>query len=200
MLDLTTIRNISKGIPCGSGIEKFLKHTLLHLHSRNVLVHFVWVRGHIGIEGNEKAGQAVGTHSWEGDIRCLSQTSTHAGVWKAGGATREEWRTEPSYLNKSHQNYQALSALRTNRDPQNSWLHKLGKADPPACPCGHPDASGDHITFHCPTWATQRHNLIGYRSSWPELDNSIWVKTGPDKEDIIDGGQEWFGHNFGVLA
>ena len=31
------------------------------------------------------------------------------------------------------------------------------------------------------------------------LDNPIWIKTGPDKEDIIEGGEEWFGHIFGIL-
>ena len=90
--------------------------------------------------------------------------------------------------------------MRTNNGPQRSWLHRIGKAESPACQYGHPEATGEHITFHCPIWDTQPKNLMGYRKTWSELDEPIWIETGPDKEDVIEGGEEWFGHIFGILA
>ena len=35
--------------------------------------------------------------------------------------------------------------------------------------------------------------------AWSELDDPIWIKTGPEPEDIIEGGEEWFGFIFGIL-
>ena len=32
------------------------------------------------------------------------------------------------------------------------------------------------------------------------LDDPIWIQTGPEKEDIIEGGEEWFGHIFGFIT
>ena len=109
-----------------------------------------------------------------------------------------------SYLNKSTYNSKALAAyswMRTDRGPQNSWAHKIGKAASQTCPtCDHPVANGQHITFHCPTWSEQRKALIGERTSWEALDEPIWIKTGPEKKDTFDGGEAWFSHIFGFLA
>ena len=79
-------------------------------------------------------------------------------------------------------------------------LSMIGKAESPVCPCGHPSHNGHHVTFHCPIWAHQRTALIGARKQWADLDDPIWIKTGPDKEDIFEGGEEWFGFIFGSLA
>ena len=59
---------------------------------------------------------------------------------------------------------------------------------------------GLHLTFHCPIWEAQRTSLIGDRKSWESLDQPIWIKTGPDKEDIFDGGEGWCNYIFGFSA
>lgn len=41
---------------------------------------------------------------------------------------------------------------------------------------------------------------IGDRKEWSDLDFPVWIKTGPEKQDVTDGGEEWFGHLFGILA
>ena len=200
---LAATLGLSKGAPCRSGIERELKRTLQRLEATGVDVYLLWVRAHIGIEGNEKADRTAYAHSWEGDILNYTPTSTPAGIRQASKAIRQEWRTETSYRNKSFYNSKALAAytwMRTDKGPQRSWLHKIGKSDSPSCLCGHHTASGEHITFHCPTWDMQRRNLIGERKTWAELDEPIYIQTGPDKEDIIEGGEEWFGHIFGFLA
>ena len=45
--------------------------------------------------------------------------------------------------------------------PLRWWLHKLGKAASPACPCGYHRQGGYHITFPYPIHATERRKLIG---------------------------------------
>lgn len=52
--------------------------------------------------------------------------------------------------------------------------------------------TGHHLTFHCPRWDTIRHRLIGHIKQWDELDEPIYIKTGPEKEGVIEGGEEWF--------
>ena len=40
---------------------------------------------------------------------------------------------------------------------------------------------------------------MGDRTDWAELDDPNWIKHGPEKEDIFDGVEEWFGHIFSFL-
>ena len=90
--------------------------------------------------------------------------------------------------------------MRTEKGPQKSWLHKIGKSDSATCQCGHPNQTGLHITFHCPKWTATRTQLIGDRKKWEDLDDPIWIQTGQHKEDIFDAVEEWFGYIFGFLA
>ena len=135
----------------------------------------------------------------------LPTTATPAGIKAISKAHRKVWRTEPSFgITQINYSYKALAAytwLRTDRGPQRSWLHKIGKADTPNCPrCQYHTDSGQHITFECPTWDTLRQSLIGQRKQWADLDQAIWIKQGPDTKDIFDGGEEWFSHLFTFLS
>ena len=91
--------------------------------------------------------------------------------------------------------------MRTGKGHQRSWLFKLGKAESEACNhCGHPTQTGEHITFHCPKWAHTTSQHIGDRKTWAEVYEPIWLLTGPEKGDVVDAVEEWFGHIFGFLA
>ena len=185
-------------------MELRMKKALSSCLDKGIKIYLLWVRAHIGIKGNEEADQAANRASWDGDIRRLPQTATPMGIKAASKLYRSQWRFETSYGGHCNTySYQALSAvtwMRTDKGPQKNWLHRLGKATSPACNCGHPLQNGHHITFHCPSWATLRTSLIGDRKEWAELDDPIWIKTGPGPEDVIDGGEEWFGHIFGILT
>ena len=85
----------------------------------------------------------------------------------------------------------------TEKGPQ---IHIIGKAQDTTCHCGYHTQTGDHLTFHCPTWDHIRHNLIGHRKEWEDLDNPIYIKTGPEPQDIIEGGEEWFTTLFHLLG
>lgn len=104
-----------------------LKKILQQLDSEHIKVYLTWVRAYIGIEGNEKADRAVELHSWTGDIGRQQSTTTHNGIRQASRAFRKDWRTEASYMFKSHYNYKALSAytwMRANKGPRRQWLYK----------------------------------------------------------------------------
>ena len=62
------------------------------------------------------------------------------------------------------------------------------------------DEPGLQITFNGTALETTRHDLRGHRKEWTDLDHPIWIRTAPDKEDIFDGGEEWFSYIFSFLT
>ena len=90
----------------------------------------------------------------------------------------------------------ALTWLRTNKGPSNSWLHRIGKSDSPACPdCHHHSQDGDHITFHCPAHNTARGDLLRGRTTWEELDQDLYLQDHPDDE-AYEATEEFFSYLF----
>ena len=71
---------------------------------------------------------------------------------------------------------------------------------PEHCHCEHHTQTGHHLTSHCPTWDHIRHGLIGHRTNWSDLDSPIYIKRGPEKEDVIEGGEEWFSYFFDLMG
>ena len=146
-----------------------IKNALQNLMPQGVSVYLVWVRAHIGIEGNEEADKAANGDSWKGDILRLPTLATPNGMIRVSKQTRRQWRHEATF-GSSHSNYgkQALTAytwMRTNKGPQRDWLHRIGKAESPACQCGHHKQDGHHITFTCPRAERRRLQLIGHRKT-----------------------------------
>ncbi|KAF8427058.1 hypothetical protein EV426DRAFT_686704 [Tirmania nivea] len=140
--------NLGKGAPPRSGIERELKDLL---HKRAHLETAIgWVRSHIGIPGNERADQRAAYESALGRIAGSKQVATASGIRTAAKARRKDMRSEPGFgVNRCLWHRHALSDytwLRTNRGPQNYWLHFIRKVDSPACPnCDHPSEDG----YHC---------------------------------------------------
>ena len=69
------------------------------------------------------------------------------------------------------------------------WIHKIGKADDPSCPCGAAVQSGEHIVWHCNLHryerARNRITTMTREGEWGDLDGKIWVpneEAGDDKE------------------
>ena len=206
--DSTTAINrtweLSKGHPCNSGIEVRIKDALQNCLSLGLTVYLCWVRAHIGIHGNQTADRMANAQSWKGDILRLPTTATPGGITAHHKAIRKQWRSGTSYgLAHSNYNSKALAAytqLRTEKGPQRSWLHKIGKSDHASCQCGHTPQIGHHIAFHCPRLHNTRLSLIGHRQEWADLDAPIYIQTGPEKEDIIEGGEEWFTTLFHLIS
>ncbi|KAF8422939.1 hypothetical protein EV426DRAFT_669791 [Tirmania nivea] len=201
MTSKQALLNLGKGAPPRSGIERELKDLL---HKRAHLQTAIgWVRSHIGIPGNERADKRAAYESALGRIAGTQQVATAAGIRTAAKARRKDMRSEPGYgSNRCLWHRHALSAytwLRTNRGPQNYWLHFIRKVDSPACPnCDHPSEDGYHITFDCPHHHQQRQEFIGDARTWEDLDTPIWRKE--EGEEEWDAVEAYFAYLYRPLA
>lgn len=183
---------ISRGSkPPRSGIEIELGDLLAERHQNHYDTSISWVRSHIGVKGNEEADELAALASARGQFIVQEPLVTEGGIRQASKASRAKCRTAPGFgVRRSDWNRQALSAytwLRTDRGPQKSWLHKIGKSETSLCSCGHHTENGHHLTFECPLFLEQRKTLGNVRD-WEDLDRPIWVKEdGEDDWDAVEG-------------
>jgi len=118
-------------------------------------------------------------------------------------ANRASSRYESGFgKRKTDMHRHALSGytwIKTNRSPQKSWLHHIGKAEDPTCPCGHTPQDGAHILFDCPRLGTLRGQLLGTRKTWEELDDPIWRKEEGD-DSHWDAVEAFFDHIYAAFT
>ena len=158
---ISTVHRLCKGGPPRSGIEVRMKDLLMN-QDREVGV--LWVRSHMNIPGNEKADRRAALEGIQGTRRGDQPVCTPERLRARRKAIRKEARTEPGHgSRRTEWGKHSLSAYtwtRTNKGPQKSWLHHIGKAEDPSCSCGHPTQDGDHVVFHCPLTGPQRARLL----------------------------------------
>jgi len=112
---IQSIRNLSNGhLPC-LGIERRIKASIIsRTHERDI--GYLWVRGHIGIRGNEKADSRAEFESILGDISGSTQIATEEGLTTTSRAARKSARTQAGYGQRRPKwNCHALSAY--------TWTH-----------------------------------------------------------------------------
>ena len=123
---------LSKGPPPESGIEKSIKKSLHARHRAHYDTSISWARGHIGITGNTKEDHLADVHSLAGRLSPhRPDLITPNGLRTLSKASRSHARNLPSFGSAAAWNRQAMSAytwLRTNKGPQVSWLHRIGKS------------------------------------------------------------------------
>ena len=158
----------------------------------------LWVRGHIGIPGNEKADRIAGFEVTRGQGE-RRELVTWEGMRERGKAWRRELRTAPGFGNgRTNWGKHALAAYtwaRTDRGPQKAWLHHIGKAGDPSCTCGHPSQDGEHLVFHCPDTRIPRAEFLPADGrTWESLDAPHWVTKpgGPGRGQEKEEGTELF--------
>ena len=88
---------------------------------------------------------------------------------------------------------------RSERGPQNNWLH-LGKADSPSCPCRAKQQSTHHVVIECPTFETIRTEFLGHKHTWEELDKANWRKVGGADDIWYFEVVFAFGHMYGAMT
>jgi len=100
----------------------------------------------------------------------------------ASRAIRREDRQGKGFGNRrSHWYRQAVSPytwVRTDGGPQKDWLHRIGKATDPLCPCGHTSEDGYHLTFVCLRFKKERAELLGNATRWEDIDAPVWSRRG----------------------
>ena len=193
---LKTRFNLARGEPPRSGIETRIKD---RLEGREVGA--LWVRSHIGIPGDEKEDRRTALTGTLGTVKGEPDIVTYEGLRAKGKAQRAISRTGPGFgKRRTEWGKHALSAYtwtRTNKGPQRAWLHTIGKADDPTCPCGHPTQDGNHLVFHCAHLATSRRKLLPPGiASWEGLDDPHYVTEGGReegrKQEKVEGGEAFF--------
>ena len=194
MAALSTLHDLAEGGPPRTGIEKRLKDAMQGEREIGSL----WVRSHIGIPGNEAADRRAALEGLRGQQH-HAELATWEGMKEKGKEWRKGLRTVPGFGKcRSEWGKHALAAYtwtRTNRGPQKSWLHHVGKAEDPACPCGHPTQDGDHLVFHCHLLREQRGHLLPEGRTWESLDDPHWVtEAGGNgrEQEKIEGTEAFF--------
>jgi len=148
------------------------------------------IRGHLGLDGNTIADKLAELHSHLGAVSLHPRTATCEGIKAASRAIRAKSRTQAGFgSRRTDWHRHALSAYtwyRTERGPQKAWLHQIRKTDNPACPCGHPRQTGEHIVFQCSRHNLNRDRLLRGKRTWEDLDKPDWRKEGDDSYDAIE--------------
>ena len=148
--------------------------------------------------------QHAGFQSYKGEIAGAARTATEGGIRRIVQEARASERAVRSFSlgNKVNWGRRALAAytwFRTGKGSQRQWLHKIGKAEDPSCPCGAAEQSGEYIVRHCTHHSYERaHNFITSTREWSNLDTKIWVPN-DDAEGLaesddqqVDGVERFF--------
>ena len=150
---ISTIRKLDSGtVPPRSEIEARILDELCRRSHNRLDTGLAWVKGHKGIEGNEKADKlckeaSILGHESEGVV-------TPAGLRAWSKRVRAEARggTGEGILGWNHKAISAYTWCVTEKGPQRKWLHRIKKTDTPECQCGYheqPEQSGEHLVERC---------------------------------------------------
>lgn len=154
-------------------------------------VRIIWVPGHYGVRGNEKANdlavRARGLQATNLDnakpfaatrteLRTWARNS-HIALWNGeivGRATKILWG-DPNgdntrkLLELSKKEISKTIGVLTGHTGLQSHLHKIGVADNSVCrACGEDDETLEHYLCHCPAFARNRSRFLG-DDSLPDL-------------------------------
>lgn len=144
-----------------------IKRRLILMKNDNWLVHFKWVKAHVGIVGNEQADRlakkaAQDPHS-EVIYRKYPKTSVISEVkerslvkwqtrWESsnkGLVTKAFFPTVAQRLKIKLQVSPELTTMITGHGKLRSYLNRFKIIDEPTCPCNDGEQTSDHLIFSC---------------------------------------------------
>jgi len=111
-------------------------------HSRTLM----WVKGHSGIEGNERADKMARRAVDMGWRLHEEGIATPAGIRQAFPI----YPKAPAHVNWSRMGVRGLVYMITDKGPQQQWLWEIGKSEGPQCVCDGWTAQNAAHLMECP--------------------------------------------------
>ena len=103
-----------------------------------------WVKGHSGVEGNERADRRAKGTVMRGQWNLEPSLVTPAGIRQAyplfDRAPHLKWDRDA---------LRGLSYLHTDRGPMRAWLHQIGRAEDQFCECGETQNAAHLLSSGC---------------------------------------------------
>lgn len=145
--------------------------------------YFTWVRGHLGVEGNETADalakSAVSDDNLSTTFLPLPLSSLKLKLrtqlinnWQIRWLSSDTGQYTKQFLENVDLNYQItnryLHIFLTNHGPFQEHLYNINKRDSPLCICGSPSTSL-HYILNCTltsTYHIKKHPQMSLRSWW----------------------------------
>ena len=115
----------------------------------------MWVKGHSGVEGNERADERAKEEVRKGQWRSEPRIATPAGIRQAYPLFRRE-----PHMKWDRTELRGLSYLHKDKGPMKAWLHKIGRAEDPFCGCGQAQNAAHLLESGC---------VGGKRRKWEDI-------------------------------
>jgi ribonuclease HI len=154
------------------------------LREAGLFAKILWIPGHKGIEGNERAHQAAQEMTMLGKTptadmtrrvreHCMLSKLLQKAVEADAPETASTWgrytyamdsalpgkHTLQLYGPLSREDSGILAQARTGHTHLNEYRARIKQADSPLCDCNGGVESVKHVLLHCPMWTTERQHL-----------------------------------------
>lgn len=184
-ITLDLLRNNSKH---NSIIDEIL-NSIRRLKEQNWVIHFSWIKAHVGYTGNELADklakEAALSKGMDFAYNKKPRTTIVTEIKEEGlQKWQEEWTNSmkgaacrefiPSVVQRMKQPIQlnfALTAVITGHGLTKSYLHRLGIIQDAICICLKEDQTAEHLIYRCDKLKPQRDKMIkeieSKHAKWP---------------------------------